>query len=161
MPCRLCARDGQQYLSPRGVLVRLQSAFPYVESDGEEGRRHVLQTIAQLQSYKGAAHPEANLQYIQHLNTVKDRALYVCFGDDPTTESAILSMYVIAGTPLVIEYSPLADEKVVQSLLIRCATTLGYNITKDRRINASSVYRDPERRRLADRRIVKDRRKSS
>lgn len=128
--------------------------------DEEEGRRHVLRTIEQFHAYKGPGNAEAILGYILHLKAARDSVLYVCFGDEPVVESSILSTYVIPGMPLDIEFSPLADERVVQPLLIRCSTALDYEITKDRRVNLSPAYTGLERRKMVDRRFVKDRRKA-
>ena len=69
--------------------------------------------------------------------------------------------------PLVIEYASDAHERAAQPLLERCATTLGYEIRKDRRKHDQPGYGGQERRhsirerrRFMERRSVPDRRTS-
>jgi hypothetical protein len=59
---------------------------------------------------------------------VKDRAVHVCFGDDPGANTGCLCAVVIPGEPLVFEYESAAHAQAVQPLLSRCAKVLGYGI---------------------------------
>lgn len=161
MPHRLLARDSHHYLSPLGVVTRLKSEFDYVESDAEAGRRYVLETIEELQANKWSRLFDINHEYLEQLDRVKERVLYVCFGDNPGSESGILSTYVIPGTPLLFDYSSYVHEQAVEPLLVRCAAVLGYDIVKDRRTIKDPAYRGRERRRFLDRRSLIDRRKSA
>jgi hypothetical protein len=159
MPDRLVPRDSRTYLSPLGVVNRLKSAFAYVESDVDEGRRHALELIGRARGNIWSRY--VNREYVEQLEAGKDRALYVCFGDDPGSELSLLSAYIIPGMPLDFEYSSRAHEEAVQPLLSRCATVLGYDIVKDRRAINDPAFHGRERRSITDRRSLKDRRKSA
>ena len=165
MPDSLIANDVDAYLTPWGVVNRLKSVFSYVEVDGEEGRRHVLETIARLRGDRSRR--EVDHQLAGRLTGVKNRALYVCFGDDVGADSVTLGTYIIPGMPLALEYaSPKHDEKAAQELLTRSAAALGYEIRKDRRIADEPGYGGLERRfrlerrRFIERRAQKERRTS-
>jgi hypothetical protein len=165
MPDSLIATSADGYLSPWGVVNRLKSVFSYVEVDGEEGRRHVLETIARLRGDRSRR--EVDHQLAGRLTGVKNRALYVCFGDDVGADSVTLGTYIIPGMPLALEYaSAKHDENAAQELLTRCAAALGYEILKDRRIADEPGYGGlerrfvRERRRFVERRTQKGRRKS-
>jgi hypothetical protein len=79
---------------------------------------------------------------------VKDRALYVCFGADASSELALLDTYVIPGMPLVFEYASVEHEHAARDLLARCAAALGYVVIKDRRTIHDPGYGGTERRGL-------------
>ena len=161
MAYRLIARDTQHYLSPWGVISRLKAEFAYVESDAEEGHRHVCKIIGQLEANKRSSRFDANHEYLEHLYRGKERALYVCFGDSPGSDSMIAGTYVVPGTPLVFDPVPYEHGQAVESLLVRCATALGYDIIKDRRTITDSAYRGRERRQFLDRRGLTHRRKTA
>ena len=165
MPDTLVAKSVDAYLTPLGVANRLKSVFSYVEVDGEEGRRHVLETIARLRGDRSRR--EVDHQLVGRLSGVKNRALYVCFGDDVGADSVTLGTYIVPGMPLAIEYaSAKHDETAAEELLTRCAAVLGYEIRKDRRIADEPGYGGLERRfrlerrRVVERRAQKERRKS-
>jgi hypothetical protein len=144
MPDRLIANNPDAYLSPGALLNRLKSEFSYVEADGEEGRRHVLETIKRLKADYSPRH--VDLRMVEQLERVKNRALFVCFGDDAGSDLAILGTYVIPGLPLVFEYASVAHEHAVRDLLARCAAALGYALVKDRRTIHDPGYGGTERR---------------
>jgi hypothetical protein len=165
MPDSLVAKSAEAYLTPLAVVHRLKAEFSYVEADGEEGRRHVLETIERLRAEWSRR--QVDHQVVERLASVKNRALFVCFGDDAGSDLATLGTYVVPGMPLAFEYASAKHENAVQHLLTRCATALGYEILKDRRITDASDYRGPERRlfrrerrRFIERRAQKERRKS-
>ena len=165
MPDSLIANNVDAYLTPWGVVNRLKSVFSYVEVDGEEGRRHVLQTIARLRGDRSKR--EVDHQLAGQLAGVKNRALYVCFGDGVGADSVTLGTYVVPGMPLAIEYASAKHiENAAQELLSRCAAALDYEIRKDRRIADEPGYGGLERRfrlerrRFIERRIRKERRTS-
>jgi hypothetical protein len=163
MADRLLANNADAYLTPWAVVNRLKSEFSYVEADGEEGRRYVLETIERLKASRHLDH-----QMVERLARVKNRALFVCFGDDAGSDLSILGTYVIPGMPLAFEYASVTHEHAVQHLLTRCAAALGYEVVKDRRIVNDPGYggherrrSGRERRRFIDRRSgLKDRRRS-
>jgi hypothetical protein len=165
MPDRLLANNADAYLTPWAVVNRLKSEFSYVEADGEEGRRHVLETIERLKADRSRRHGDH--QAVEQLARIKNRAIFVCFGDDASSDLALLSTYVIPGMPLAFEYASVTHEHAVQHLLTRCAAALGYEILKDRRIANEPGYGGLERRRFGRERrrfmerrsALKDRRK--
>jgi hypothetical protein len=135
----------------------LKSVFSYVEVDGEEGRRHVLETLARLRADQSRRHVDH--LFVERLAGVKNRALYVCFGEDVGADSVTLGTYVVPGMPLAIEYaSATHDENAAQELLTRCAAALGYEILKDRRVADVPGYGGLERRFLRERRRFVERR---
>lgn len=142
----LVANNADAYLTPLAVVNRLKSEFSYVEADGEEGRRHVLEIIERLKADGSRRHVDH--QVVERLARVKNRALFVCFGDDAGSDLATLETYIVPGMPLAFEYASVTHENVVQHLLTRCAAALGYEILKDRRIANEPGYGGPERRRF-------------
>jgi hypothetical protein len=165
MPDRLISSNADAYLSPLALVNRLKSEFLYVETDGEEGRRYVLQTIERIKAERSLRQVDRDM--VERLDRVKNRALFVCFGDDPTSDLALLSTYVIPGMPLAFEYASVTHERAVQPLLERCAAALSYEMRKDRRKRDQPGYGGQERRhsgrerrRFIERRsVLKDRRK--
>lgn len=127
---RLYAPHGQLYLSPQVVLRRLESEFPYVEADEEDGRRHVRKIIRQLWKIKQTGEIPVDDDYLERLNKVQRGAVYVYFGDNPGSELALLSTVIIPGEPLIFDYSSRAHRQATQPLLHRCAAALGYDIAE-------------------------------
>ena len=165
MPDSLVAKSADAYLTPWAVVNRLKSKFSYVEADGEEGRRHVLEIIERLKADRSRRHVDH--QVVERLARVQNRALFVYFGDDAGSDLATLGTYVVPGMPLAFEYASVTHEHAVQHLLTRCAAALGYEILKDRRIDNEPGYGGLERRRFGrerrrfiERRSQKVRRKS-
>ena len=166
MPDRLVANNPDAYLPPLALVTRLKSEFAYVETDGEEGRRHVLATIERLNGERSSR--QVDRDRIRWLDRVKNRAIFVCFGDTASSDSMLLSTYVIPGEPLAFDYASVAHERVVQPVLARCAAVLGYEIVKDRRTFSQPGYGGQERRssgrerrRFIQRRSGQERRRSS
>lgn len=127
---RLVARNDQHFFGPLVVVKRLESEFAYVEADGAAGYRHVLEMMSQLEASKGNRRTFVYDERRERLNTVKDRAVYVHFGDDPSSETEYLCTIVIPGEPLVFQYESAAHESAAWLLLKRCAKILGYDIDK-------------------------------
>jgi hypothetical protein len=125
MAHRLVARDGH-YLGPRVVVTRLQSEFPYVASSEEDGRRYVRGIIQQLSAIKEIGEIPVDSEYLDRLNRAQDGAIYIYF-EDPNCETH-LSTVVIPGEPLFFCYSSSAHEQASQTLLLRCAEALDYDI---------------------------------
>lgn len=109
---------------------RLGSEFPYVEADEAEGRRYVLEVMKRLETKIGQRKNSVLNELLDRLNRIKERVIYVRFGDDPSSETEYLAAAVIPGEPLVFEYESIAHERAAWPLLRRCATVLGYEIAK-------------------------------
>lgn len=159
MADRLVANNASAYLAPLVVVNRLKSEFSYVETDGEEGRRYILETIERLKadtSLRSVDH-----QMVEKLARIKNRTIFVCFGDDASSDLALLSTYAIPGMPLVFEYASVTHEHAVRHLLTRCAVALGYEVVKDRRTINDPGYGGQQRRGFRrERRGFTDRRAS-
>jgi hypothetical protein len=159
MADRLLPNNASAYLTPLVVVNRLKSEFLYVEADGEEGRRHVVETIERLKAHNSSRYVDHQL--VQKLTRIKNRAIFVCFGDDASSDLALLSTYVIPDMPLAFEYASVTHEHAVRHLLTRCAVVLGYELVKDRRSIHDPAYSGSERRGFRrERREVSDRRSS-
>jgi hypothetical protein len=65
---------------------------------------------------------------MEQLERVKDRAVHVCFGDNPGCDKSYLCAVVIPGEPMIFEYESVEHEESVQALLERCAKILGYGV---------------------------------
>lgn len=128
MAHRLCARDGQRYLSPRLVISRLESEFAYVEVDEEDGRRHVRGIIRQLQKISEMGLVPLDRAYVERLKKAERGAVYVYFGDDPGSETACLSTAIIPGEALYFVYASRRHADAAYPLLLRCASVLDYEI---------------------------------
>lgn len=127
MAHRLNPRDGRPYLSPRAVVARLQSVFPYVAWSEEDGRRYVGGIIRQLQAIKQTGNIPVDSEYLDRLERAQNGAIYVYF-EDWNSEAAFLSTAVIPGEPLFFHYSSSAHEQAAKTLLLRCAEALDYDI---------------------------------
>ena len=130
MAHRLIARDGHRYLSPRVVVTRLESEFAYVEASEEDGRRHVRGLIRQLHAIRQTGDIPVDNEHLERLKKAQSSAIYVYFGDDPSSEIAYLSTAVIPGEPLFFDYSSRAHEAAAQTLLLRCVDALGYDVVE-------------------------------
>jgi hypothetical protein len=130
---RLIMHAGNPSSSPRVLLNHLQSEFAYVEADAAAGREHVLRLLKHLRtSQRGRRHISYE-QHVQHLENVKDRAIFVYFGDDPASETACLSTVLIPGEPLVFDFESAEHELQARHLLRRCARVIGCDIALERR----------------------------
>ena len=127
---RLISKTETGYLSPREVVNRINAVFAYVEASEDEGREHVRDVIAQLQSMMREGTIPHDRQYLAHLKRVQDQAIYVYFGDNPGIEIECLSTAVIPGEPILFDYSSPEHEQAARPILERCAIVLGYEITE-------------------------------
>ena len=123
----LVARDSDRYLSPRVVVARLMSEFPFVASSEEDGRRYVRGIIEQIQAIKQVGDIPVDSEYLDRLERAQNDAIYVYF-EDWSSETAYLGTAVIPGEPLFFIYSSSAEEAAARPLLIRCAKALDYEI---------------------------------
>jgi hypothetical protein len=129
MARRLVARNGQRYLSPRGVVARLVSEFPSVTSSEEEGRRYVRGLIERLQAIRQSGDIPIDKEYLERLTRAESGAIYVYF-EDWSSANAYLGMVVIPGEPLFFTYSSSTQEQATHPLLVRCARVLDYEIVE-------------------------------
>ena len=130
---RLIMHAGNPSSSPRVLLNHLQSEFPYVEADATAGREHVLRLLKHLRTTQGGRRHTSYQQHVEHLEHVKDRAIFVYFGDDPASETACLSTVLIPGEPLVFDFESAEHELQARHLLRRCARVIGCDIALERR----------------------------
>ncbi|HEX6006145.1 MAG TPA: hypothetical protein VFZ14_19295 [Burkholderiales bacterium] len=130
MAHRLCARDGERYLSPRVAISRLEAEFAYVEVDEEDGRRHVRGIVRHLQRIAEMNLVPVDNDYVERLRKAERGAIYVYFGDDPGSEVACLSTAIIPGEALYFVYTSRRHAEAAWPLLLRCAAVLGYEIVE-------------------------------
>jgi hypothetical protein len=128
MAHELRAREGERYLVPRLVVARLNIQFAYVEADEEYGRRHVGALIGELSRIVKTGVLPLDTDYVDRLKRSQHASIYICFGDDPSSEVACLNTVVIPGEPLHFDYPSKAHEQAAHSLLVRCAKLMGYEI---------------------------------
>lgn len=128
---RLTTRNGGRYLSPLEVVRRLKSEFAYVETNPEEGSRHVLEVLQQLLAIKRAGEIPVDEECLSRLERVQQSAICVYFGDDLSSEAALLRTPVVPEEPLFFEYSSSAHQEAAKPLVARCAAALGYEILEE------------------------------
>jgi hypothetical protein len=127
----LLAKEGHIYLPPRLVIVRLENEFAYVESIDQEGQQHVAELIKQLPRNKKWGGNAVDGNYLDHLRKVQNDATFIYFGDDAGPEDAILSIALVPGTPLAVDFSSPKHQQATRPLLERCAHVLGYDIVEE------------------------------
>ena len=116
--------DGR-YWDPDEVVRRVKAACAcaacaYVETSSEGARERALAWMNQ---------PAFNDDLAQR-EGLAEAALFVHFGVDLASEDALLSMLLIPGQPLLIEYSPRALGDGMRALIARCAKALNYDIVE-------------------------------
>ena len=126
---RLAPANGHPFLSPLVIVMRIASEFAYIEADEAAGRTRVEEIIRQIESRSRRNKDALLAERLEQLEKVKDRAVHVCFGDDPGAQTGYLCAVVIPGEPLVFEYESAVHERAVQPLLGRCARVLGYGVS--------------------------------
>ena len=125
---RLAPTNGHPFLSPLVIVMRIASEFAYVEADEAAGHDRVAEIIRQIESRSRRNKDALLAERIEQLEKVKDRAVHVCFGDDPGSDTGYLCAVVIPGEPIIFEYESPVHEEAVEPLLGRCAKILGYGI---------------------------------
>jgi hypothetical protein len=126
---RLAPTNGHPFLSPLVIVMRIASEFAYIEADEAAGHSRVEEIIRQIETRSRRNKDALLAERLEQLEKVKDRAVHVCFGDDPGSDTGYLCAVVIPGEPLIFEYESPVHEDAVQSLLSRCASVLGYGIS--------------------------------
>jgi hypothetical protein len=125
---RLAPTNGHAFLSPLVIVMRIASEFAYIEADEAAGYNRVEEIIRQIETRSRRNKDALLAARVEQLEKVKDRAVHVCFGDDPGSNTGYLCAVVIPGAPLVFEYESALHEQAVQPLLGRCAKVLGYAV---------------------------------
>jgi hypothetical protein len=116
------------YLCPAEIVRRLEREFAYVETSEEVGRRHVLEVVQQLTALRQTGRVAIDDQYLTRLCQIESEAVYVHFGDDPTSETSILGTPVVPEEPLIFEYLSPDHRESLAPLVTRCAAVLGYEV---------------------------------
>ena len=125
---RLAPVNGHPYLSPLVIVMRIAGEFAYIEADEKAGSDRVEEVIRQTEARNRRNKDSLLAERIEQLERVRDRAVHICFGDDPGSNISYLCAVVIPGEPLIFEYESAAHEEAVQPLLERCAKVLGYRV---------------------------------
>jgi len=127
---RLGPINGNTYLSPLVVIMRIASEFAYIDADEAVGCERVDEVIREMERRNRRARDPLLVERMEQLERVKDRAVHVCFGDNPGCDKSYLSAVVIPGEPLIFDYESAEHEESVQPLIERCAKILGYGTGK-------------------------------
>ena len=115
-------RPGGRNLDPEEMIRRMRAArFAYVETSSEGARALAAQTLEWMNRRAFNDNPAQQ-------EGLAEAALFVHFGDDLTSEGTLLSMLLIPGQPLIIEYSPQTPQDGSRALIARCARVLNYDI---------------------------------
>jgi hypothetical protein len=125
---RVAPVNGHAYLSPLVIVMRIASEFAYIDADEQAGCDAVEDIIRKIEVRNRRSRDSLLTERIEQLARVKDRAVHVCFGDNPGCDKSYLCAVVIPGEPLIFEYDSLEHEEAVQPMLERCARILGYGV---------------------------------
>lgn len=126
---RLGPLNGNQYLSPLVVVMRIAGEFAYIDADEKAGYERVEEIIRQIEVRNRRSKDTLLAERIEQLEKVRDRAVHVCFGDNPGCDKSYLCAVVIPGEPLIFDYESAEHEESVQPLIARCAKILGYGVS--------------------------------
>jgi len=145
---RLGPVNGHAYLSPLVVVMRIAAEFAYIDADEKAGYDAVEELIRQIEGRNRRSRDPLLAERIEQLERVKERAVHVCFGDNPGCDKSYLCAVVIPGAPLIFEYDSLEHEQAVQPLLERCARILSYGVGHGIAGDlAANLFPPPQRRR--------------
>lgn len=145
---RLGPVNGHAYLSPLVIVMRIAAEFAYIDADEKAGLDAVEDIIRKIEVRNRRSRDLLLAERIEQLEKVKDRAVHVCFGDNPGCDMSYLCAVVIPGAPLVFEYDSVEHEQSVQPLLERCARILGYGVGQGVAGDiAANLFPPPQRRR--------------
>jgi hypothetical protein len=125
---RLGPVNGHAYLSPLVIVMRIAAEFAYIDADEKAGCERVEDIVRQMASRNRRLKDARLDERIEHLEKVKDRAVHICFGDNPGCDKSYLCAVVIPGEPLIFDYESAEHEESVQPLIERCAKVLGYGV---------------------------------
>ena len=110
------------------MLKRLEREFAYIESDEAAGCSHVVEMIKKIKAKIGSRHHVVYQRRMETLEARKNLAIYVCFGDDPSSETGCVSTVLIPDSPLVFQFESVEHERATRTVIRRCAKVLGYDI---------------------------------
>lgn len=127
---RLGPVNGNTYLSPLVIIMRIASEFAYIDADEAVGCERVEDVIREMERRNRRARDPLIVERMEQLERVKERAVHVCFGDNPGCDKSYLCAVVIPGEPMIFEYESAEHEESVLPLLERCAKLLGYGVGK-------------------------------
>jgi len=125
---RLAPVNGHAYLSPLVVVMRIAAEFAYIDADEKAGCDCVAEIIRLIEARNRRSKDSLLAERIEQLERVKDRAVHVCFGDNPGCDKSYLCAVAIPGEPLIFEYDSVEHEEAVQPLIERCARILDYGV---------------------------------
>jgi len=141
------ARPDVAALDPAGVEA-LRAALAALRDEGIEAHGQIAhpdpytaamqviedervdEVIREMERRNRRARDPLLVERMEQLERVKDRAVHVCFGDNPGCDKSYLSAVVIPGEPLIFDYESAEHEESVQPLIERCAKILGYGTGK-------------------------------
>jgi hypothetical protein len=112
-----------QYMTVEEIVSRATGEFGFTHCDQKQGLRYVTERL--LNSTTGLFHHEKD----QALLPVSD-SIEMIVGDDPQSDDDFLKCYVIPNEPVEIEYVYDGHAEHVDPLLIRLATSIGYEICR-------------------------------
>lgn len=125
---RLAPLNGNLYLSPLVIIMRIASEFAYIDADEAVGCERVDEVIREMERRNRRARDPLVVERMEQLERVKERAVHVCFGDNPGCDKSYLCAVVIPGESMIFEYESAEHEESVLPLLERCAKILGYGV---------------------------------
>src|SRR5262245_2964556 len=136
MAHRLAPRNGGVFLPPAEVVKRAREEFAYADADAEAGADHVGDMIAHFlrmkagyARWKNPPSDAAGLDgMIARLEAIRQDAVMLTFGDDPTSEYAYVSSAILPEEPLFIGYCCGQHEDEASPLVRRFAATLQYDL---------------------------------
>ena len=114
---------GSQYMIVEEIVSRATGEFGFTHCDQKRGLRYVTEGL--LKSMTGLSHSAKD----QALFRVSD-SIEMIVGDDRKSDDDFLKCYVIPNEPIEIEYVYDGHAERVEPLLIRLATSLGYEICR-------------------------------
>lgn len=121
---------------PAALLIpRLQDAFRFLESDVDIGIRYTESLIRHLERLQKAEYLARRHEQIEHLSQRIPQALYLRYGDDPSSTTEFLETLLLPATPMVFRYSCQAHADAAYPLLKRSADLLGYSISELRGVD--------------------------
>lgn len=106
--------------------MRIAAEFAYIEADEQAGADRLDDILRQAQIRNRRNKDPWLAERIEQLERIRDRAVHICFGDDPGSDTGYLCTVAIPGEPLIFEYESKAHQEAVEPLLARCARVLAY-----------------------------------
>jgi len=108
------------------VRERLESEFAYVAASEEAAHEFVVSVFGDARDDTQRADDDLDMRPFGDAGV---GALYVQCGDDLTSETMLLGMFIIPGEPIIFDYTSPENERSTLTLVERCAAVLGYQIS--------------------------------